>query len=60
MLRNEMLGPEAFPREMMLELLLQKHYSNDHLREAHRAHVCAGHEAEARDCHGCFFAVPLL
>jgi hypothetical protein len=60
MLPDEMLGPEAFAREVMLEWLLQKHYSNDYPREAHRAHVCARHQAEARDCRGCFFAAPLL
>jgi hypothetical protein len=60
MLRNEMLGPEAFARAMVLESLLQKRYSNDYRREAHRPQVCAREEAEARDCCGCFFAVPLL
>jgi len=55
-----MLGPEAFARGVTLEWLLQKHYSNDYPREAHRAHVCARHDAEARDCRGCFFASPLL
>jgi len=55
-----MLGPEAFARGVKLKWLLQKHYSNDWLREAHLAHVCARHEAEAHDCRSCFFAVPLL
>ena len=60
MLRGEMIGHEAFARGVALESLLQKHYSNTRGREAHRAHVCDGHEAEARACRGCFFAVPLL
>ena len=60
MLHSEMLGAEAFAREVTLESLLQKHYSNDYRREAHRPQVCAREEAEARDCCGCFFAVPLL
>ena len=60
MFSDEMLGPEAFARGVMLEWLLQKRYSNDYPRGAHRAHVCAHDEAEARDCRGCFFAGPLL
>ena len=60
MFSDEMLGPEAFARGVRLEWLLQRHYSNNYRREAHRAHVCAHDEAEARDYRGCFFAGPLL